>query len=134
MGKIFHKAIIPNIQRNVQHREDNVSLLMPKRAEIDERMRFEVFQVLFILRQPAEHRAILHVVAMQQQVLRPFGHRMVFIEKNRARRALLSVQVTVQVIIIVLPLNHWIIDLSSRNLNPGNDVRILGIQHCEINC
>ena len=80
-----------------------------------------------------KHTSILHVMAvqhvMQGRKICPIG----IVQKNRARRALLSVQVTVQVIIIVLPLNHWIIDLSSRNLNPGNDVRILGIQHCEIN-
>ena len=74
-----------------------------------------------------KHTSILHVMAvqhvMQGRKICPIG----IVQKNRARRALLPVQVTVQVIIIVLPLNHRIIDLSSRNLNPGNDVRILGI-------
>ena len=69
-----------------------------------------------------KHTSILHVMAVQHIMQ---GRKICLIgivQKNRARRALLPVQVTVQVIIIVLPLNHRIIDLCSRNLNPGNDV------------
>ena len=75
-----------------------------------------------------KHTSILHVMAVQHIMQGRKIGLIGIVQKNRARRALLSVQVTVQVIIIVLPLNHRIIDLSSRNLNPGNDVRILEIQ------
>ena len=130
MREVIQKIPAARIQRNVHHREDDVSLLMPECAEIDERMRLQVVDALFVLRQPTEHRAILHVVAVQQQVLRPLGHRVVFIQKDRARRRFVFVEVVGQVIAVVA-VNHGQVE-HVVNRQPCDQIRVLRVQRLHL--
>ena len=103
---------------------------MPERAEIDERMRLQVVDALFVLRQPAEHRAVLHVVAMQQQVLRLFRHRVVFVKEDRARRRFVLREIVGEVIAVVA-IDHGQVE-HVVNREPRDQIRVLRVQRLHL--
>ena len=130
MREVIQKIPAARIQRNVHHRKDDVSLLMPERAEIDERMRLQVVDALFVLRQPAEHCAVLHVVAVQQQVLRLFRHRVVFVKEDRARRRFVLREIVGEVIAVVAIDHGQVEHVVDRE--PRDQIRVLRVQRLHL--
>ena len=103
---------------------------MPERAEIDERMRLQVVDALFVLRQPAEHRAVLHVVAVQQQVLRLFRHRVIFVKEDRARRRFVLREIVGEVIAVVAVDHGQVEHVVDRE--PRDQIRVLRVQRLHL--
>ena len=86
--------------------------------------------LFFVLRQPAEHRAVLHVVAVQQQVLRLFRHRVVFVKEDRARRRFVLREIVGEVIAVVA-INHGQVE-HVVDREPCDQIRVLRVQRLHL--
>ena len=127
---VFEYVLTVVIDLAVEHGKDLIFRLLTTCVESDLRMLFEVTLVL-VFRQRAEHRAVEHMVTVDQIVV---AVRVALsVHKQLAALRVVAVKVHMQILLVLIRRVHdGIINDSVLDLQPAEEVVVGGIQLLEV--
>ena len=101
---------------------------------IDIKTRILLVQALIVVmvKRP-KHTSIFHIMAIDDGIAVCKVRLVMIIHKNTSVLIRLPVKHVVQVIVIIIALNHWIADIQGWYLNPCDNIRVYLLKPCKIN-
>ena len=99
--------------------------------QIQNRVRRKVRLFLIILQGP-KHAVILHIVAVEDGIAALETPIAAAVQEDGSGRVIGAIYHPAQVMFVVFPLNHWVLDHGTGAVNPSHHIRIFLLQGSKI--